>query len=295
MHLPPVRMAMSSHHGFAAIAEAGGLDGADVERAAELVHDEGRERFAFDFFGDDQERLADLGDLFEDREQVLEAADLLLVNQDVGVFELGFHRLRVGDEVGREIALVELHAFDDFEGGLDGLGFFDRDGAVLADLVHRVGDDLADGGVPVGGNGRDLLDFFLVLDLLGDLGELLDGGFDGLVDAALDADRVGAGGDVLQAFAIDRLGQNGRGGGAVAGGVAGLAGDFADHLGAHVFIGVFQFDFLGDGDAVLGDGRGAEFFVEHDVAAFGAERGGDGAGEFADALEERLTSGFVED
>ena len=82
-------------HGFAAIAEARSLDGADVERAAELVHDEGRERFAFDIFSDDQQRLADLGDLFEDREQVLQAADLLFVIQDVSVFELGFHRLRV--------------------------------------------------------------------------------------------------------------------------------------------------------------------------------------------------------
>ena len=193
-----------------------------------------------------KQRLADLGDLFEDREQVFEAADFLFVIEDVGVFELRFHRLGVGDEVGREIALVELHAFDDFEGGFDGLGFFDGDGAVLADLVHGVGDDFADGGVPVGGNGGDLLDLFLVLDLLGDLVEVLDGGVDGLVDAALDADGVGAGGDVLQAFAINRFGQNGGGGGAVAGGVAGLAGDFADHLGAHVFIGVFQFDFLGD-------------------------------------------------
>ena len=146
--------------------------------------------------------------------------------------------------------------------------------------------------VPVGGDGGDLLDFFLVLDLLGDLGEVLDGGFDGLLDAALDADRVRAGGDVLQAFAIDRFGEHGGGGGAVAGGVAGLAGDFAHHLGAHVFVGIFQFDFLGDGHAVLGDGRGAEFFVEDDVAAFGAERGVDGAWRVSDALaggpDERL-------
>ena len=42
------------HHGLAAVAEARGLHGADVERAAQLVHDQGRERFAFDFFGDDQ-------------------------------------------------------------------------------------------------------------------------------------------------------------------------------------------------------------------------------------------------
>ena len=104
-----------------------------------------------------------------------------------------------------------------------------------------------------------------------------------------------AGGHELQALAINRLGQNGRGGGAVAGGVAGLAGDFAHHLGAHVFIRILQLDFLGDGDAVLGHGGGAEFLVEHDVAAFGAEGGGDGAGELGDAAQNRLSGGFIEE
>ncbi len=42
-------------HGLAAIAEAGGLDGCDLERATELVDDERREGFAFDVFGDDQQ------------------------------------------------------------------------------------------------------------------------------------------------------------------------------------------------------------------------------------------------
>jgi hypothetical protein len=125
--------------------------------------------------------------------------------------------LGVGDEVGREIALVELHALDDLEGGLDGLGLFDGDGAVLADLVHGVGDDVADLEVPVGGDGGDLADFLAVVHLLGDLGELGDGGLDGLVDAALEEDRVGAGGDVLEAFAVDALGEHGGRGGAVAG------------------------------------------------------------------------------
>ena len=69
------------------------------------------------------------------------------------------------------------------------------------------------------------------------------------------ARRVRAGGDVLEAFLVDGLGENGRRGGAVAGDVAGLAGDFAHELGAHVFVGIFELDFLGDGDAVLGDRR----------------------------------------
>ena len=161
--------------------------------------------------------------------------------------------------------------------GFDRLGFFDGDRAVLADLVHRVGDDLADRRVPVGGNGGDLRDFGAVLDLLGDLRELGDDGLDGLVDAALERGRVRAGGHVAETFLVDGLGENGRGGGAVAGDVAGLAGDFAHELGAHVFIRIFELDFLGDGDTVLGDGRGAEFLVEDDVAAGWPEGGLDGA------------------
>ena len=141
--------------------------------------------------------------------------------------------------------------------------------------------------VPVGGNGRDLRDFLAVLDLLGDLAELGDGGLDGLVDAALE--RIGLAPAVtFETFAVDGLGQHGRGRGAVARDVAGLAGDFADHLGAHVFIRIFEFDFLGDGHTVLGDGRGAEFLVEDDVAAFRSERGLDGAREFLDAAQKRL-------
>ena len=52
--------------------------------------------------------------------------------------------LGVVDEVGRQVAAVELHAFDDVELVVQALAVFDGDDAFLADLVHRVGDDLAD-------------------------------------------------------------------------------------------------------------------------------------------------------
>src|SRR5579859_1675489 len=74
-----------------------------------------------------------------------------------------------------------------------------------------------------------LLDFLLVLHLFGDLVELLNRGRHGLADAALDANRVGAGGDIFQAFAINRFGQHGRRRGAVARGVARFARHFAHH------------------------------------------------------------------
>ncbi len=105
-----------------------------------------------------------LQDLFEHRDQVLVAGDLLFVDEDVGVFELALHLLRIGDEVRRQVAAVELHAFDELVVGLEGLAFFDGDDAVLADLVHRLGDDLADLVVVVGGDGGDVLQVLLVLD-----------------------------------------------------------------------------------------------------------------------------------
>jgi hypothetical protein len=82
----------------------------------------------------------------------------------------------------------------------------------------------------------------------------------------------------------DGLGQNGGGGGAVAGFVIGAAGDFFHHLRAHVLELVLKLDFLGDGHTVLGDARGAEGFVEHHVAALGTQRDLDRVGEDVDAL-----------
>ena len=43
-------------HRLAALAEAGGLDGDRLERAADLVDDERGERLALDVLGDDHER-----------------------------------------------------------------------------------------------------------------------------------------------------------------------------------------------------------------------------------------------
>ena len=91
----------------------------------------------------------------------------LFVDQDVGVFEDDFHPLLVGDEVGAQVAAVELHALDDVDGGLEALAFFDGDHAVGADLLERVGQLFADRLVVIGGDRGDLGDLFLARDLLG--------------------------------------------------------------------------------------------------------------------------------
>ena len=118
--------------------------------------------------------------------------------------------------------------------------------------------------------------------------DVLDDLVDGLLDAALERQRVGAGGDVLQALADDRLGEHGRRRGAVAGDVVGRGRDLADELGALVLEDVLDLDLTRDRDAVVGDRRRAELLVEHDVAALRAERDLDGVGDRVDACLERL-------
>ena len=86
-------------HGLAAVAEARCLDGCDVQVAADAVHHECGQSLALDVLGDDQHRLAGLGDLLQQRNHVLEAADLLLENENVSVLETALHGVCVGGEV----------------------------------------------------------------------------------------------------------------------------------------------------------------------------------------------------
>src|SRR6185437_1823216 len=131
MSWPPVRMAMSSSIALRRSPKPGALTAATL-RPPRLHH-----------------RL-------EHRQHRLEARELLLMQQDERVLQLAHHLLGIGDEVGREIAPVELHALDDVELGLEALRLLDRDHALVADLLHRLGDHFADLALAIAGDGADL-------------------------------------------------------------------------------------------------------------------------------------------
>ena len=106
------------------------------------------------------------------------------MHQDVGVIELGRHALGIGDEIGRDIALVEVHALDDVELGLDAGRLLDGDHAMLAHLFHGARDHVAHLRVVVGGHGGHLGDLLAGLHALGLPADLADHFGDGQVDAA---------------------------------------------------------------------------------------------------------------
>src|SRR5579862_95010 len=276
-------------HGLAAVAEARRLYGGNFENATNVVDDQRRERFALDVLSNDHERPTGLCDALEQRQHLADVGDLLVDQQDDRLIELGrLIRLAV-DEIGRQVATVELHALDDVELIVESGALFHRDHAFLAHFLHRIGNRLADRLIGVRRDRSDLRDRLRVLAGLRELLELLDGDADTLVDAALDVHRVAARGDGLEAFADDRLRQHGRRGGAITSLVRCVGGNLLHHLRAHVLELVLQLDLLGDGHAVLRHRRSAEALLEHGITALRAESRLHRIGKDVDTLEHART------
>jgi hypothetical protein len=125
------------------------------------------------------------------------------MDQDVSVLEESFHVLRIGHEVRRQITPIELHTLNHFKCGFYPFCLFDGDGAVFANFIHGVGNDLADRGIPVGRYGCDLGDLFPIRHFLGDLLEFLDDHIYRFHDTALKRGRIRAGSYVFEPFAED--------------------------------------------------------------------------------------------
>ncbi len=164
-------------HRFTAITVAGGLHRTDIHHTLQLVQHQGGKSLTFDILGDDHQRGLGLADLLQQGHQILGVADLLFVDEDVWVVELDNHLILVGDEVGRQVAAVELHTLDDGHLGVGSLAFFDGDHAIAgADLLHGLGQLFADFAVVVGGDGRHLGNALLVVgvNLLGHRAKAVD-------------------------------------------------------------------------------------------------------------------------
>jgi len=144
------------------------------------------------------------------------------VDKNHRIIEFGFHGLRIGHKVRREVAAIELHTFDNLDLGIPALGFLDRDNAILANLLHGLGNQLTDFRIVVGRNCTDLCNLFFTGDTAADVPEFLYHFADSAVDTSFQVDRTCACCNILQAFAIDRLSQNRSGCGSITCNIAGF-------------------------------------------------------------------------
>ena len=258
-------------HGFTAVAEARRLNGSHFHDAAHGVDHQGRQRFAFNVFSDDQQRFACFGNGFQHRQHFADVGDLFVGQQDERAFQLNRTGFRLVDEVWGQVTAVELHTFNHVQLVLQAGAFFNGDNAFFAHFLHRFRDQFTHGFVGVGGDGAYLSDSFGIGARYGQFLQFFNRGDNRFVDAALQIHRVHACSNRFQAFGDDGLRQYGCSGGAVARRVVRFGGHFFHHLCTHVLELVFQFDFTRNGNAVFGDGRCAERFIQHYVAAFRAQ------------------------
>ena len=118
---------------------------------------------------------------------------LFVGQKHIDIFENCFHPLRIGDEIGRDVAAVNLHALDILGlKGEPGLALFDGNHAVFADLVHHVREQRTNLGIGrrIGSHVRDV---FLALDLLGHPFDGFHQSDGALFDTAFHQHRVRAG------------------------------------------------------------------------------------------------------
>ena len=281
-------------HRLAAVAESGSLYGQTVDDAAHFVHHQHGQCLAFDVLTDDHQVFGNLEHLFQQRHQFGGGGNLLVGNQNVGVFDGGVHALRVGDKVRADVAPVESHAVDELGLGLGPLAFFDGYYAVPAHLFHHFRQSFTNLRI-VGGDSGYLGDVVPALHGDGQFFQLGHDGGNAPVQAGLNGHGVGAGGYVLHAFFDDDLSQHGGGCRAVAGNVVGLGGRPFNQLGAHVLEGLGKFNLFGDGNPVIGDHRRSPFALQNHVAPIGAQGHFDGFGQLVNASQQGLLRILVMD
>ena len=88
------------HHGLAAVAVAGGLHRTNLQDAPELVDHQRGQGLTLDVLGNDQQGLLGVLEPLQQRHQLADVGDLLLVYEHEAVAELHLHRVRIRHEVG---------------------------------------------------------------------------------------------------------------------------------------------------------------------------------------------------
>ena len=258
-----------AEHLLAAVAKAGGLNSNAGKGAAELVEDKCGKRLSLNVLGYDKELFTRLNNLFKQGKQILNIRNFLVSDKNERVVKYGFHLIGIGCHVWCDVTAVKLHTLNNVGICVGGFGLLNGYNAVGRDLIHRLGNKLADIFVArrdcsnSGNIGRAVYLFGICL-------YSFDSGVNGLFHALAKYHRICAGCNVLHTLVNKRLSQNGCGSCTVAGDIVGFGSNLFYKLGSHILERVIKLDFFCDCNAVVGNKRGAKIAVKYNVSALRA-------------------------
>ena len=256
-----------TQHFFSSVAKTRSFYCNAGEGTTQFVQQQGGESFAFDVLSDDEQFLAGLNDLFEQRQDFLNVGDLLVGDEQQSIIQNSFHLVGIGYHVWGDVAAVKLHTFYYFGVGFSGLGFFQSDNAVSGNFFHSFCNQVADYFIAAG-NGSNSCDISRAVYLLGVCNNSFYSGVNCFLDTFFEYHWVSTSSNVLHTFANQSLSKQGSGGGTVTSSIVCLGCNFFYQLCAHVFKWVRQFDFFCDGNTVVCDQWCTEFFVKNNIASF---------------------------
>ncbi|MNE13675.1 hypothetical protein D3C80_1065170 [compost metagenome] len=287
-HCGPRKYSYVLKHFLAPITIPGSLHRHGAQHSANLIDHQCGQGFAVDVLGDHHQRLAALGHLFEQWQQVSQRTNLVIAQQYTRIGEFDLHLFGVGDKVRGHVPPVETHAIHDVDHGFGGLGFLHAHHAFHTDLFQGVGDQLTDQGVVVGGQCGHLGFFPGRVDRTRLRQQCRLNQRQALVQAALEVDGTGPGHHVSDAIGKNCLGQYRRRAGAIADRLRRALGCLAQHLGAEVLVSVLQVDAFGDGHAIVTDSRATPGALHQHRLRLGAQGDAYGIGELGGATEDLL-------
>ena len=152
------------------------------------------------------------------------------------------------------------------------LAFVDGDNAILANAFHGVCEQVADGSIIVRSDTRYVCHFRLVFDLDRHFAKLFSNVGHCRFDTALHLNWVDARYNSLEALVENGFSHYGCRRRTVTSHVTRLGGYFANHSRTHVFVHVFQVDFLGNRNSVFRDCRATKAFLENNVTPARSKR-----------------------
>ena len=275
-------------HIFSSVAIARSLNSNNIECTAKLVDDKCCKSLTLNILSDDEQLSAALYDLLEHRQKILDVADLLVNDQDIRILKICFHLLHVGAHISGDVSTVELHTFYKVQLVNHCLGLFNRDNAVLGNLLHCICDHNADSVIAC----RDscyTLDLLLAAYRFAHGNEGLNGCFRSFLHTLAKDDRVCTCCQVAHTFLYHCLCKNCSCCCAVAGYIICLGSNFLDELSAHILETVFKVNFLCDGNAVICNCRAAVCLLKDYISSFRSKCNAYYICQFIDACLKRFS------
>ena len=131
-------------HFFTTVTEARSFHSTDLQLRTQTVYYQCSQRFAIYIFCNYQQRTTSLYSRFEDRQEIFQVRNLLVIDQDVRFLHLTFHLFRICHEVSRQITTVELHTFYYTDSSVCSFCFFDSNHTVFRNFTHSVSNQFTD-------------------------------------------------------------------------------------------------------------------------------------------------------